>query len=95
MLLYCIFHVKNKFRRGRILLHYYLPKTPRHQRGISMNDIFNWLCDRTIPNGKRGITVEAYRKSIATKLPPNFVVASGNELTASTYIALLDNAKED
>jgi len=39
--------------------------------------------------------VEAYRESTATKLQPNFVVPSGNELTASTYKALFDNAKED
>ena len=56
MLLDCIFHVSYKFRRGRILLRYYLPKTPRYQRGISANDILNLLCDRTIPNGKKVVS---------------------------------------
>jgi len=48
-----------------------------------------------IQNGKRGVTVEAYRKSTATKLQPDFTVPSGNELTASTYKDLFANAKED
>lgn len=46
-----------------------------------------------IQNGKRNITVEAYRKSTATKLQPDFTVPSGNELTSSSYKALFDNAK--
>ena len=48
-----------------------------------------------IQNGKRGVTVEAYRKSTATKLQPEFAIPSGNELTAATYQGLFDNAKQD
>jgi len=62
--------------------------------GISREELAGVVVG-AIQNGKRGITVEAYRKSTATKLQPNFVVPSGNELTASTYKALFDNAKED
>ena len=48
-----------------------------------------------ILNGKTGITVEAYRKSTATKLQPEFVIPSGNELYASTYENLFTNAKDN
>uniref|UniRef100_A0A7S2GU80 NAD(P)-binding domain-containing protein n=1 Tax=Helicotheca tamesis TaxID=374047 RepID=A0A7S2GU80_9STRA len=45
--------------------------------------------------GKKGVTVEAYRKTTRTKLQPEFIVPSGNELTADTYVGLFENAKSD
>mmetsp|Transcript_63543 Transcript_63543/g.187589 ORF Transcript_63543/g.187589 Transcript_63543/m.187589 type:complete len:383 (-) Transcript_63543:144-1292(-) len=48
-----------------------------------------------LKSGKKGVTVEVYRKRTTTKLQPEFVVPSGNELTASSYIGLFENAKSD
>ena len=48
-----------------------------------------------IQSRKRGITVEAYRRSTATILQPEFKVPSGNELTGSSYRDLFLNAKSD
>jgi len=51
--------------------------------------------------GGTGITVEAYRKSTATKLQPEFAIPSGNELTVAdggdfdSYRELFANAKTD
>lgn len=62
--------------------------------GISRDELAGVVVG-AIQSGRSGITVEAYRKSTATKLQPEFVVPSGNELTATTYKGLFSNAKED
>ena len=41
-----------------------------------------------LTSGKKGATVEAYRKSTATKLQPEFSIPSGREVTASSYEGL-------
>jgi len=48
-----------------------------------------------IKNAKYGLTVEAYRKSTATKLQPTFAIPSGKELYASSYEGFFVNAKVD
>jgi len=48
-----------------------------------------------LKSGKKGVTVEAYRKKTATKLQPDFAVPSGSELTATTYVRLFDAARSD
>lgn len=45
--------------------------------------------------GKRGATVEAYRKSTATKLQPEFDIPSGRESTSDSYVGLFANIKEE
>ena len=62
--------------------------------GLSRDELAG-VVTGAIQNGKRGITVEAYRKSTATKLQPEFVIPSGNEMTASSYRDLFSNAKSD
>lgn len=62
--------------------------------GISREELAGVVVG-AIQSGKRGMTVEAYRRSTATKLQPNFVLPSGNELRASSYRELFENAKED
>jgi hypothetical protein len=46
-------------------------------------------------SGKRGVTVEVYRKATATALQPEFKLPSGSESTSDTYIGLFDSVKSD
>jgi hypothetical protein len=52
--------------------------------GLSRDELAGFVAG-AILSKMRGITVEAYRKSTRTKLQPDYVVPSGNELAASTY----------
>lgn len=62
--------------------------------GISRDELAGVVVG-ALQNGIQGVTVEVYRKSTATKLQPEFAVPSGNELTASAYKDLFNNAKKD
>jgi hypothetical protein len=46
-------------------------------------------------SGKRGVTVEVYRKATATALQPEFKLPSGSESTSDTYKGLFGSAKSD
>jgi dTDP-4-dehydrorhamnose reductase len=46
-------------------------------------------------SGKRGVTVEAYRKATATALQPEFKLPSGSESTSDTYKGLFGSVKSD
>ena len=81
-------------------------KDPTDSKGIELNqgDLIGGGLSRdelarvvvgSIQSGKRGITVEAYRASTATKLQPEFPLPSGMELTGGTYSGLFQNAKLD
>jgi len=62
--------------------------------GLSRDELAGVVCG-AIESKKKGITVEAYRTSTKTKLQPEFVIPSGNELVAPTYSGLFDQAKSD
>jgi hypothetical protein len=46
-------------------------------------------------SGKRGVTVEVYRKATATALQPEFKLPSGSESTSDTYKGLFGSVKSD
>jgi hypothetical protein len=46
-------------------------------------------------SGKRGATVEVYRKATATALQPDFKLPSGSESTSDTYKGLFGSVKSD
>jgi len=62
--------------------------------GLSRDELAGVVAG-AIQSKKKGITVEAYRKATKTKLEPGFVIPSGNELLATTYSGLFDQAKCD
>lgn len=62
--------------------------------GLSRDELAGVVAG-AIQSKKKGITVEAYRKATKTKLEPGFVIPSGNELFATTYSGLFDQAKCD
>lgn len=46
-------------------------------------------------SGKRGVTVEVYRKNTRTRLQPEFDIPTGREGSSLTYIGLFSNVKSD
>lgn len=62
--------------------------------GLSRDELAGIVAG-AIESQKKGITVEAYRTSTRTKLQPEFVIPSGNEMVASTYSGLFDQVKSD
>lgn len=46
-------------------------------------------------SGKRGVTVEVYRRSTATALQPTFDLPSGKESYSSSYIGLFDSVERE
>lgn len=48
-----------------------------------------------LQSGKKGVTVEVYRRSTATPLQPNFSIPSGYERFSTTYEGLFDNVEPD
>jgi hypothetical protein len=48
-----------------------------------------------LTSGKKGVTVEVYRRSTATALQPNFTIPSGYEKSSTTYEGLFENVEPD
>jgi uncharacterized protein YbjT (DUF2867 family) len=46
-------------------------------------------------SGKKGVTVEVYRKSTATKLQPEYAIPSGRERSADSYEAMFEKVVVD
>lgn len=62
--------------------------------GISRDELAGVVAGALV-SGKKGVTVEAYRKETRTGLQPEFGKSSGNEVSANTYEGLFELVKVD
>jgi dTDP-4-dehydrorhamnose reductase len=62
--------------------------------GLSRDELAGVIVG-ALKSGKRGVTVEVYRRSTATPLQPAFTIPSGHEAQASTYVGLFDSTVPD
>jgi len=62
--------------------------------GLSRDELAQ-VAIAALQSGKKGATVEVYRKSTATALEPSFTIPSGKEHVAPTYAGLFDGIELD
>lgn len=62
--------------------------------GLSRDELAGVVVGALV-SGKRGVTVEVYRRSTATPLQSAFTIPSGREAQSNTYVGLFDSTEPD
>jgi hypothetical protein len=62
--------------------------------GLSRDELAGVVVGALV-SGKRGVTVEVYRRSTATPLQSAFTIPSGREAQSNTFVGLFDSTEPD